>query len=223
MGNVLVEDKEHPEQLDRKNGANVLDLQSRVDTTPYLRPGSDIASLMVLEHKTRMTNLITRVGFETRIALTDQAPLNEMESLPESNIRESTQRRINNAAEELLRYMLFVDEAPLEAPLEGSGTFTKDFAAAGPRDSKGRSLRDLDLRRRVLRYPCSFLIYSEAFDALPSPVRDRIYRRLFDVLSGQDRTPVYAKLAPADRSAILEILRETKKGLPSYWAATASD
>jgi hypothetical protein len=68
----------------------------------------------------------------------------------------------------LLRSMLFSDEARLEAPMRGTSTFASEFAATGPRDSAGRSLKDLDLNHRLFRYPCSFLIYSDAFNALPN-------------------------------------------------------
>ena len=40
------------------------------------------------------------------------------------------------------------------------------------------------------------------------------------VLTGADRTPVYAPLTASDRTAIREILLETKKDLPEYWRTT---
>jgi hypothetical protein len=113
--------------------------------------------------------------------------------------------------------MLFADEALLDAPVKGTSTFARDFEGRGPRDPKGRSLRDLDLTRRMFKYPCSYLIYSEAFDGLPPVVRDRIYRRLWEVLTGADKSALFARLAPADRAAIREILGATKRNLPDYW------
>ena len=80
---------------------------------------------------------------------------------------ESTTRRINSAAEELVSYMLFTDEAPLTDKVVGTSGFTADFEKQGPLDRRGRSLRQFDLTRRMFRYPCSYLIYSEAFDAMP--------------------------------------------------------
>jgi hypothetical protein len=164
-----------------------------------------------------MTNLITRVGYETRMAIHEQQAINKALGEPDDRLSESASRRIDNAAEALLKYLLFADEALLEGPVKGTSTFARDFAARGPKDRKGRSLRDLDLTRRMFRYPCSYLIYSEAFDALPAPARDRIYRRLWEVLSGADQTPLYARLTAPDRTAIREILTETKKDLPDFW------
>ena len=113
--------------------------------------------------------------------------------------------------------MLFIGEAPLDSPVRGTSSFAKEFVAAGPRDRAGRSLRDLDLNRRMFRYPCSFLIYSEAFDALPKPALEYFYRRLWEVLNGIDNDNSFKSLASADRKAILSILRQTKPDLPSYW------
>jgi len=95
--------------------------------------------------------------------------------------------------------------------------FAASFAKTALRDSRGRSLRDLDLQRRLLRYPCSYMIYSEAFDALPADAKEAIYRRMWQVLSGAEKDKKYARLTAADRRAVIEILRETKRGLPGYF------
>ena len=80
---------------------------------------------------------------------------------------------------------------------------------------QGRSLRELDLQARVLRYPCSYLIYSPAFDALPDEAKTAIYARLSKVLVGNVRGERYQRLSPADRRTIVEILRDTKSDLPA--------
>ena len=223
MGNVFAEDRDHPEELDREQGANVTDLKSRIDTGNYLSPHSDIVALMVLEHQTRMANLITRVNYETRMALYEQKAINQSLGEPENQIGDSVRRRIDNAAEALLKYLLFTDEAQLDGAIKGTSGFAAAFTARGPRDGRGRSLRELDLTTRMLRYPCSWMIYSAGFDALPPMARERIYRRLWEVLTGADQTAAYARLTPADRTAILEILRATKKGLPDYWSVAAKE
>jgi len=217
MGNVVVNDRKAPEKLDTAAGSNVTDLSSRIDTSPYLTPHSDLVALMVLEHQVKMHNLITLANYQTKIALHYARAINKALGEPEDAISESTARRYQGPAEDLVRYMLFVDEAPLTEPVQGTTTFGQDFSARGPRDHAGRSLRDLDLNTRLLRYPCSYLIYSKAFDALPGLVKDRVYRRLWEVLSGSDQSAGYARRTPEERKAILEILRETKLGLPDYW------
>ena len=99
-------------------------------------------------------------------------------------LSDAARRSIEGPAEELVRYLLFVNEAPLEDPVTGTSGFAEEFAARGPRDGRGRSLRDFDLHTRIFKYPCSYLIYSEAFDALPAPAKEYVYHRLFEVLTG---------------------------------------
>jgi hypothetical protein len=114
--------------------------------------------------------------------------------------------------------MLFIDEAKLTDRVHGSSGFAERFSAEGPRDKKGRSLHELDLGRRLMTYPCSYLIYSAAFDRLPPAAKDPIYQRMWQILSGNERQERYrAALSLADRRAIVEILRETKPDLPPYF------
>jgi hypothetical protein len=217
MGNVVAADADRPERLDREAGANVTDLTSIVDTGPYLTGHSDLVALMVLEHQADMHNLITRANYDARRALRDGRIMNQMLDEPEDHISESTRRRIENAGQRLLKYLLFVDEATLSDPVCGTSGFAERFSEIGPRDKQGRSLRDFDLQRRLFRYPCSYLIYSEAFDALPDLLREHVVRQLWEILTQRNTSETYQHLSPADRQAILEILRETKPDLPDYW------
>jgi hypothetical protein len=119
-------------------------------------------------------------------------------------------------------YMLFVEEPPLPGAVRGRSGFAERMSARGPRDRKGRSLYELDLTRRLMKYPCSYLIYSPAFDALSPLAKAPIYRRLWQVLSGQAKEPRYRTLALADRQAIVEILIDTKADLPAYFTPVKS-
>ncbi len=179
-------------------------LAGKFETSAYLSPYSDIVALLVFNHQARMINLLTRVGWEARFAA-----------------YEGRTAELQDAVRELVDYLLFVDEAPLAGRVQGNSGFAEKFSAQGPRDSLGRSLRQFDLERRVMRYPCSYLIYGAAFDALPATVKNAIYRRMWEVLSGREKAPKYARLPRADRQAVLEILRDTKKGLPEYFRADA--
>ncbi|MFO0903574.1 MAG: hypothetical protein U0939_11270 [Pirellulales bacterium] len=219
MGNVCVTDKDNPERLDTALGSNVTDLSQFFDPKPYLTPHSDIVALMVLEHQSHMHNLITRSGFDSRMALWYNDALNKAFQEKPEHRSESTTRRLRNAGESLLRYLLYIDESPLPSPIEGTSGFTAEFAGRGPRDKQGRSLRDFDLQKRIFKYPCSYLIYSEQFRQLPSEVKDHFFRRLHEILTGVDDKPEFAKLSPADRQAVLEILRDTLPDLPDYWRA----
>jgi hypothetical protein len=123
---------------------------------------------------------------------------------------------------ELVDYLLFVDEAALPGPVRGSSGFAEKFSAAGPRDRLGRSVREFDLDRRLMRYPCSYMIYSDAFDALPAATKDAVYRRMWIILSGKldnEAGGRYGKLSNADREAIVGILRDTKPDLPAWFSS----
>jgi hypothetical protein len=203
-GNAVARDHSKPDVLEWQGTQNLTTLGHRLDDGTYLSPLSDIVALMTLEHQTRMTDLMNRLGWETRIAEQDGA-------------METAGARINADIDALVTYMLFADEAALYDPVEGVSTFTKTFPQRGPRDRQGRSLRDFDLQKRMFKYPLSYMIYSSVFDRIPDSTRERIYRRLFDILSSADKNPKFARLSEADRRNILEIVRDTKPGLPAYW------
>lgn len=209
MGNAMLADPDNPASMITDQTLHVTSLHDKFDTNHYLSPHSDIVALLVFNHQKHMTNLITRVGWEVRCALYEKTASRALTAL----LRES--------ANELVDYLLFIDEAPLPGPVHGTSGFAEKFAAQGPWDSHGRSLRQLDLRTRLLRYPCSYMIYTQAFDSLPEPAKNAIYQRMWRILSSEEKDNRYVRLSLANRQAIVQILRETKKGLPSYFQPIA--
>jgi hypothetical protein len=221
LGNLVVSDeRQQPERIDNTAGLNVTDLSDRIRTSAYLSGHSDLVALMVLEHQTEMHNRISRAGMQTRLAVYEEADLNKALGRPLDQHSELTVRRIQSACEPLVKYLLFSGEAPLTAPVRGTSGFAEEFARRGPRDRHGRSLRALDLHTRLFTYPCSYLIYGEAFAGLPAEARAYVLNRLDEVLTGQDTSAAFAHLTAADRRAIREILLETLPGLPDSWRAT---
>jgi len=216
LGNATFALDARPSRLDLDSGANVTDLSDRFDTRRYPSPHSDIVALMVLEHQTQMHNLIARASYRVRRALYLQAEINKALGDDEDYVSDATRSVLKDAAGDLVEYMLFKHEARLPSEVRGTSKFAEEFAKRGPRDSSGRSLRELDLTTRLFRYPCSYLIYSPAFDALPAPVLGRVYTRLWRVLTGKFGRRAW-KLPRETRQAILDILLATKRGLPDYW------
>jgi hypothetical protein len=204
MGNAVAADPLHPLDLELSHSQNVTTLGDRLDVSKYLTGTSDIVALMTLEHQVGMANRINATGMQYG-------------RLQRDGLSDADWTYLNGEIDDLLDYMLFVDEAPLTEPVKGVSAFTLTFPQRGPRDKQGRSLRDFDLETRLFRYPMSYMVYSDLFDNLPAPVLERIYRRLNDVLLGKDTSPKYAALSAADRQATREILRETKPNLPDYW------
>jgi hypothetical protein len=158
------------------------------DTTGYLAPTSDVAALLVLDHQVHATNLITRLNWEHRAG---------------------TPASQTDAADALAEYLLYADEAPLPRPVQGSSGYADAFAALGPRDRRGRSLRDLQLDGRTFRFPLSFMVYSPMYAALPIDARRAMAVRLTAALDGRQPGPAYAHLTVPVRQAIREILAET--------------
>jgi hypothetical protein len=219
LGNLIAQGQIDRDEVDNSQGLNQTCLAGRFDTSKYLSPHSDIVALMVLEHQADAHNYITRANFLTRQALHYQHSLNRELHEPADKVWDSTKSRIKSAGDPLVEYFLFSGEAALTAPICGTSGFAEEFAQRGPRDRQGRSLRDFDLRTRLFKYPCSYLVYSPSFATLPSEVKHYVLTRMKDVLSGQDQSDKFQHLSAADRAAILEILRDT---LPD-WPATEID
>ena len=223
LGNLIVSGKQVREPVDNTAGHNVTDLSSLLKTSAYLTPHSDLVALMVLEHQAETHNLITRANFTTREALHAEVRLNKDLNEPEGHRWQSTTTRIESAGNELVKFLLFSGEAALTGKLQGTTSFADEFTSRGPRDPQGRSLRDFDLERRLFKYPCSYLIYSHSFEALPGEAKTFVYRRLWEVLSGADQSKEFQHLSGADRAAIRDILIATKPGLPDYWKTPTGD
>ncbi len=182
MGNAVLVDRDKPNTV---NSTSVASLADKFPVDKYLSPYSDAAALLVFDHQMQMMNYITRLGWDARAG-----------EKYEENVKE------------FVDYLLFVNEAKLTQPMGGEAGFAKTFSAQGPRDSKGRSLRQLNLKTRLLEYPCSYLIYSEAFDALPTAAKASVYKRMYQVLTTSP-TPT--------KQAVMEILRETKPEVQQYF------
>jgi hypothetical protein len=176
-------------------------LSSVPETRGYLSGASDVVALLVFDHQVRAINLLTRLNWESRVAAADGG----------SPLASETVRRL---ATDLADYLLFAGEASLQVPLIPRSDFARHLEATVPKDRSGRSLGQLDLVRRLMRYPCSYMVYSEAFEALPSAVRSAVYGRMIDILSGRDQRADFARFSAADRAAVLEILRDTKSDFP---------
>jgi hypothetical protein len=196
IGNAFVTDTEKRETVVSDSTLHRMPSEQPFDARTYPSGTSDIAALMVFQHQGRMMNLITRVGWEARIAAS-------------AGRVDFTDGAVRDAVNELVDYLLFIDEEPLPAAIKGTSGFAELFSAQGPSDNRGRSLRQLDLEHRLLKYPCSYMIYSPAFRALPGDVRAAIYSRMWTVLSGKDINPRYTRLSTDDRRAVIEILRDT--------------
>ncbi len=218
MGNTFVGLDESPRDFDFEAGANLTRLDGLFNTAAYLSPHSDLVALMVLEHQSRMHNLITRAHFEAKTVAYYDRLYNRALDRPAGYQSDVSKRRIARVADELLRYLLFVDEFPLQSPVAGTSTFTVEFSRRGRANRSGRSLRSLDLKTRLFRYPCSFLVESASFERLPGPVRERVVARLSAILHGRETGDEFSRLTQANRREILDILNQSR---PRWWPIPA--
>jgi hypothetical protein len=226
LGNLPLREGRGGEKLRelRAGSHNIDSLRAWFDTRITLTDQSDVVALTVLEHQTELQNQITRVGYKvsTILARDGDAALASASAGAGSrsgvlrsweDIAPNDHERLQQMMEPLVQALFLHKAAPFEDRMVGRSGFAERFAALGPRDSKGRSLRELDLQQRLFRYPLSYLVYSEQFDALPAYARDYVDARIVEVLQGRDTTGLTAALTAAQRTAITEILIDTKPRL----------
>lgn len=190
-------------KLDTSQNANLKNLREQFDTSNYLSPYSDIVALMVLEHQTQMHNAMARANFFVRKLRYDAGESGAKVDDPELKVQ------LSLIAGEVVERFLFCNETKLSDAVVGSVVFEEDFQRRGAKDTHGRSLRDFDLKTRIFKYPCSYLIYSEAFATLEPNLRSEIVRQIRDVLKDNTNREKFAHLTTTDRESILEILIET--------------
>jgi hypothetical protein len=211
VGNILVKQVQELVKLDSVRRGNIDNLRNLFDTTPYLTDKSDVVALLVLQHQVTVQNLITRANFEVRTAL---AHVNSKSTALSAKTRSALQPYLDDLA----KAMLFGDAAPYVDTIHGNSGFDAWFQKQGPRDTQGRSLRELDLTTRLFRYPLSYLVYTPSFDDLPDYARDHVFGRFAAVLQGQDHSATYAFMSDADRRDTLQILTATQPAFAQYLA-----
>lgn len=202
LGNLVVKTAEdiQPENL-KKNG-NIFDLSPYTDIDPYLTPYSDIVALLVLEHQVEVQNLISRVNYLTQKAMTEEQPLSKR-----------TQELLDEIYEELVRSIFFADAAEVSSTITGTSGYAENFSKLGPKDSGGRSLRELDLENKVFKYPLSYLVYSDAFLNMRELPLNYVKRRVGEILDPSSADENFGNLTSQDKKAIREILKDT---LPKF-------
>jgi hypothetical protein len=188
MGNAMVtQAMERGDDAITERTLNRITLIVRVTAGAFPVATSDIVALMVFDHQGHAMNLLTRLNWETRVASAE-------------GVADFSKGELRELVDDLVDYFLFVDEPALPAPVKGVSTFADSFSYIGPRDTRGRSLRQLDLQTRLFKYRCSYMVYSPAFDALPDVARKAVYAQMRDVLTARND------------SAVIEILNDTRPG-----------
>ncbi|WP_299462500.1 hypothetical protein [uncultured Gimesia sp.] len=205
MGNFHLPASKRPKQpVENITGSNVTDLSKLINVGSYISPHSDIVALLVFEHQIDAHNFMIRTSYAWQIDVHRGAELQ-----PEAVWKQE--------AELLVKHLLFEGEAALEFPIQGTSEFADEFTRRGPFDSEGRSLRQFDLQKRLFAYPCSYMLYSAAFQFLPKTVRAHVYGRLREVLKGTGKLKADVHLSDTDRQNLLTLLPATVPELKRVW------
>lgn len=197
-GNLLGKDDNARHKGEPGFASLLNELGRKFEIAGYPHSKSDFVAHLVLGHQVHGTNLLIRAGMESRL------------------------KRRSKVESQLLRYLVFADEPPLEGAWDDVRTiliqseFASSFSTRGPSDAAGRSLREFSLEGRVFKHRLSYLIYSRSFDELPNECRTRLLQRLWTGLSAEDGDG-FAHLEHAERASIIAIVRATIPRLPECW------
>lgn len=174
----------------------------------YLISSSDILPQLLHEHQAGFVNHVVEGTYRARFMLHQSG----------GKLTFEQEKILDKQADIITRYVLFADEVPLpKGGIVGDGTFKKDFLQTRQTSSAGVSLKDFDLQTRLFRYRCSYMIYTDLWDAMPDVLKNRVYAKMLAALSETKSLPEYAYLSVEEKKAIRNVIAETKTGLPEDW------
>jgi hypothetical protein len=122
----------------------------RYDPSLHLTRTSDIVAHLLHAHQVGFVNLAAEINTYARDG-----------RLRSPDVGKPDPEVLSAMVDKLVRYMLFADEAPLpEGGVTGHPDYLRDFASNRRPCKVGPSLKDLDLRTRMFKYRCSYMIYT---------------------------------------------------------------
>lgn len=196
------------EKVGGKVVTEVIEPGTLFDWSAYPVETSDILPHLLLEHQSGFMNLVLEATYRART----------YQHIGKGTIKPEHAAVLHGLADELVRYLLFADEAKFPAGgIRVDPRYREDFLADRKEASSGISLKDLDLETRLFQHRCSYLIYSDVFRATSDLFRQRVYQVLGEAISTEDPDPDFAYLSVAEKEAIRGILRETLSDLPDGW------
>ncbi len=211
MGNAFATREGGEVTVDLKARASLETLEGLFDPSLVLRGDSNIVPLMLFDHQIEAHNLLVEMRYRERIS---QFRAAENEGVIPSRTLVKTEA----FADKLVRYLLFADEVSLAGHvITPSQDYLRDFSRNRKVNAEGESLKDFDLKSRLFKNRLSYMIYSEAFEGAPESMKNRIYSRLWTILSPAEPVEGYDYFEEGERARILSILTATKTDLPADW------
>ena len=223
LANAIAERGPDGLTLNRKTeGHAASDLSVFFPSDIHLTEGSDILAMLAHDHQVSAHYQLNEAQYRVRQGLFDSKQ--DLKSGREALVFVPSDdwKGIDKSITKLLRYLLFADEPALTNPIQGHGAYLADFQANKRLSSNGDSLKDLDLKTRLLKNRLSWMVYSRAFEGLPRALKEEFYHRLWKILTEPGGVEGFDHLEKDEKARIREILVETKKGLPDYWKRTST-
>ncbi len=180
---------------------------SRFRFDRYLAGTSDVLAHLLHEHQAGFVNRAIEATYRTRTHLHNDG----------GKLTAAHEAELDDQARLLTRYLLFADEVPLPAGgVNGDDAFRADFLR-NRRTVNGESLKDLELKTRLFRNRCSYMIYSTAFAGLPAVMKSKVFAELKRALDESSPAPEFAYLPPAEKRTLRSILKGSLTELPPVW------
>ena len=110
LGNAVGSNPFNPLDLAAPDSQNLTTLTGRFDVSKYLTGSSDIVALMTLEHQVGVANRLNATTFQYN-------------RLRRDGLTDAEWTHLDGEIDDLVGYMLFVDEAPLNGPVKGVSTY----------------------------------------------------------------------------------------------------
>ena len=169
---------------------------------------SDILPHLLHEHQVGFVNRVVEAGYRARTAL----------FISGGKLTQAQAAELDEQAKIITRYLLFTDEVPLPpGGIEPVAAYKTDFLSNRRATKEGLSLKDLDLKTRLFKHRCSYMIYTAIFQELPAALKTRVYQQLQTALAEKTANTDFAYLPASERQAIRLILKATLTDLPKDW------
>jgi hypothetical protein len=173
----------------------------------HLLPTSDILPHLIHEHQ---------IGFENRLVYAIYT-VRQLKHENRGMLGGAAKAEIEERAQELARYIMFADEAKFPSRgITGDPAYAQDFLRDRKVTKAGLSLKDFDMKTRMFKHRCSFMLYTDTWKQAPKELKERIYYHMALYLREQPDSQ-HAHLSPPERMAIRGILKETMTDLPAWW------
>ena len=151
-----------------KNGTiekkNVLALQKK-STHLFPNSNSEVLTHLIFDHQAGFVNRAIKSNYLLRLT-----------QLPD-NLDEH-QLNFKKSISDLVKYSLFDKEPNLSLKINQNSHFKTDFLITPHKLKTGESLRELDLKTRLFKYRCSFMLFSDFFKNNPPEIKKVVYKEI---------------------------------------------